>query len=241
VPLAGEYLFNNTLSSNNGAPALIATNPVGTPGFSIDTVFGTSRTVYSYTGNTSSPSAEGGLTLDTTGLLGSNALWSAEIDFKFNPGGGNWRRIIDVQNRSSDDGFYVDPGDSLIIYPDQVTSANGDFTTGDYNRVFIAVGSGSASFWLGTSSRTTTATSVMAINNPGNLLNLFLDNTGDYGTDWASGSIAYFALYNGTLNDSDVAQLAARPLPDGVPEPGTVSLLGIAFSAIGIALRRARA
>jgi hypothetical protein len=240
VPLAAEYLFNNTLNSDNGAPALTATDPMGAAGFSTDTVFGNSRTVYNF-GGTNANTQQGGLTLDTTGLLTSNSSWSAEVDFKFNERNNAWRRIIDVENRQSDNGFYVDPSNSLDIFP--VAGTPSSFSTGQYHQVFIAVGSGNVKVWLDTSAQFTISTTVMDFgkpDNPGDLLNLFLDNVVAGGqNEWSSGSIAYFALYNGALNDDDVAVLSGRELPvAAAPEPMTLAILGMSLVGLGLARRR---
>jgi len=79
VPLVAEFLFNNTLNSDDGAPSLIATDPLLTSSFGTDTVFGNSRTVYNFTGDASPPTLQGGLTLNTTGLLTSDAAWGLRL------------------------------------------------------------------------------------------------------------------------------------------------------------------
>jgi hypothetical protein len=236
APLVAEYAFNNTLNSTDGAPALTATDPLGTSGFVSDNVFGNTRTVYHFTGSTT-PSQQGGLTLNTTGLLSSDSSWSAEIDFEFFDRTNAWRRILDVQNRASDNGFYVDPGNHLDIYP--VAGTADTFNTDTYYKVFISVSGGTVSTWLGTSSQFTTTTNVMDINNPQNLINLFLDNTVGGGQgEWSSGNIAYFGLYNGALTDSDVATLSGRALPTGTPLPGSLVLLASGLAALAGIRRR---
>src|SRR5947209_3349849 len=66
------YLFNNNLSAQeSGAPALTAVDPQATSGFQTDTVFGQSRTVYNFIGNTT-PAQQAGLSLDTTGRIPAN-------------------------------------------------------------------------------------------------------------------------------------------------------------------------
>ena len=59
TPVA-QYEFNNTLASSAvGAPALIATDPLGLSGFVVDTVFGNSKPVWTF-GGAASPAANRG-------------------------------------------------------------------------------------------------------------------------------------------------------------------------------------
>ena len=49
--------------------------------------------------------------------------------------GGGWRRIVDTQNRQSDNGFYVDPGNRLQVYP--VVTGSTIFTTPGFHDVVL--------------------------------------------------------------------------------------------------------
>ncbi len=224
APVA-QYDFNsNFASSVAGAPALVETNPLGTSGFGTDTVFGTSRTVYNFNGNTT-PSEQGGLSLDTSGLLPSNSTYSVELVFKFTEHENAWRRIVDVQNRQSDNGFYVDPSNNLDIYP---VAGGAPFSNNVYHDVFLSNDNGVVSFYLDGSAQATVVTPVMNID-ASNTVNFFLDNVvaGGQG-EYSSGSIALIRFYDVAIADN---------IPT-VPEPGTYALLFAGLGVVGWAARR---
>ena len=227
------YLFNNSLNAQQGgAPALTATDPGGVAAYTTDTVYGQSRTVYSYGGSANPPTSQGGLTFDDSGgLIGTNS-YSVELVFEFFDRDGAWRRILDTYNRQSDSGFYIDPGNNEDIYP--VAGSATTFTTGVYHYVVLTNNGGVVDAYLDGTHELTTTTTVMNIdNNPGDLVNLFLDNTvaGGIG-EWSSGHIALARFDNGALTAGEVAALANDPFPSStVPEPSTltITLLGAAL------------
>lgn len=224
-----SYHFNNTLTSSvPGAPALIATDPHGTSGYGTDTVFGNSQTVYNFIG-TPDNAGQAGLTLNTTGLLTSNSVYTVELIFKFTERADAWRRIVDVQNRTSDNGFYVDPSNKLNVYP---IGGGSPFSNNEYHDVFLTNDNGTVKFYLDGSAQASLLTSVMDID-ASNLINLFLDNVVGGGQgEYSSGSIALFQLYNEALG-ADVIP----PVP-GVPEPQTYALLLVGLGVVAAATRR---
>jgi hypothetical protein len=218
------YTFNNTFTPlESGAPSLTATDPLATSGFQVMTVFGQSRTVYHFDGLNSPATSQGGLTLGTTGLIPANN-YSVEMVFEFAQRDGNWRRILDVQNRSSDNGFYVNTGNALEVFG--AAGTGGVFTTGSFFDVFLTVDAANqVNAYFGGVLQLTTTTTVMDINNPGNLLNLFLDNTVGGGQgEWSNGDISLFKVYDHALTAGEVRLETADPFATVVPEPATSAL-----------------
>lgn len=226
-----SYHFNNVLTSSvAGAPALIVTDPHATSGFGTDIVFGNSQAVYNFKG-TPDNAGQAGLTLNTAGLLTSNSVYTVELIFKFTEHANLWRRIVDVQNRSSDNGFYVNPGNVLDVFP---IGGGSPFTNNQYHDVFLTNDNGTVAFYLDGSAQASFNTSVMNID-ANNLINLFLDNVVAGGqNEYSSGSIALFQLYNEALGANVIP-----PVP-GVPEPQTYALLLAGICVVGAVARRRR-
>ena len=196
--LKAEYRFNGTLSSSvPGAPALVSVDPLGLNGFAADTVDGRTQPVFSWNGNATPVSQEAGLTLDTAGLVSSND-YSVELVFKLTQRPSLWRRILDVSNRQSDDGFYVDLGNYLAVYP--IISSQTPFTNNVYQDVLLTVGGGRVSAYLNGKVQFSEASALMNITNAPNSLIFFLDNTAGSGQgEFSNGSIALLRLYAGVV------------------------------------------
>lgn len=238
------YLFGGTLSAQEGGkPALTATDPLGLNAFTTDTVFGATHTVYQTVGNATPVLNQAGLTLDTTSLLSLNS-YSVEMVFKFSDRDGAWRRIIDVQNRQSDNGFYVDTSNQLDIYP---VTGGATFTNGVYHDVFLTVASdNTVSAYLDGALAFTGLTTNMDIANPGNLMNFYLDNTAGGGQgEYSNASTALIRLYDGPVSAGQIRTIAANPFAaasTAAPEPGTAALaaLFLPLTAVRLARRNRR-
>jgi hypothetical protein len=237
APVA-TYTFNGNFNAlEGGVPSLTSVDPLGTGAFQTETVFGVSRNTWHFDGSTT-PANQGGLSLDTTGLIPANN-YSVEMVFEFLGGTNAWRRILDVQNRQSDNGFYVDPSNHLDVFP---VGGSGNFTTGSFFDVFLTVdASNNVTAYFSGVSQFTDVTTVMDVNNPGNLMNFFLDNTVGGGQgEWAPGNISLLKVYNTALTAAQVAAETADPFASVVPEPTswTLMMAGGALLTIGKLRRR---
>jgi hypothetical protein len=233
--LEASYLFNGNLNAQQiGPPALTAVDPLAVASFVTDTVFGTSRTVYSYCGIASPPSSQGGLTLNTTGVLPSTTSYSVEMVFEFSGGTSAWRRILDVLNRTSDNGFYVDPSNVLDVFPTGSAGAT-PFTTGAYHYVVLTDSSGVATAYLDGSLQLTTSASG-GMDNINNVLTFFLDNTAGGGQgEWSAGRVSRINVWDGVLTADNVAtNFRSLTSGGGVPEPGTWVMLSIGLASLAL-------
>ena len=238
---AAQYSFGGTLASDTaGAPALVSVDPAGVNGFTTDTVFGQTRTVFSY-GGTTTPANQGGLTLATGTLLTSPSTYTVNMVFSFLPGGnaGGWQRILDASNRQSDDGLYISPSGALTVYPAPV-GGQPIWTNGVYHDVTLVDNNGSVSGYLdGVAQFTAVATTAMDLGAT-NLLTLFLDNTVGGGQgEWSPGRIALLQVFDSALDGGTIATLAANPFVASVPEPRSAAMLlsGLVLIAL-VATRR---
>lgn len=236
--VAATYLFQNTLAaSQGGAPALTAVDPLAASGFVTDTVFGDSRQVWEFSGS-STPANQAGLVYDNTVLAIPSSSYSVELVFQFFNSSG-YRRILDVQNRLSDGGLYVDPSSKLNIFP--AGSGPTTFTANAYHHVVVTNNGTQAIGYLDGVYQFTLNSNEMNINNGQNVINLFLDNTAGAGqSEYSSGRIALAQFYSGVLTSHEIADIyAADPVAAAsTPEPASVATLGASLAALMLYRRR---
>jgi len=143
----------------------------------------------------------------------------------------------DVENRQSDNGFYVEPSNQLNVYP--ITSGGATFTNNTYHDVALVNSAGVVYAYMDGTLSFSAATNVMDINNTGNLMNFFLDNTSGGGIgEYSSGRVALISLYSGALTASDVANIAGNPFAPSVPEPEEYIMMLLGFGMVGYQIKR---
>ncbi len=219
--LFASYTFLNTLSADqSGVPALTPVDPLNLSGFTTATVYGQTRPVYQWTGDNSLPTLEAGLSFNGSGLIAPND-YSVQMVFSFSQNPTIWRRILDVQNRASDTGLYLDPNSHLDLAGDTSSLAgSAPFNLNTFYDVVLVDSGGNVAAYLNGNLQFLVPSNVMDINNPGGLINLFLDNTGgNWGQEYSDGQIALFNVWNGGLTGQEVTALDRQV--SGVPEPSS--------------------
>lgn len=148
-----------------------------------------------------------------------------------------YRRLVDTQDRQSDDGLYTLNGD-IDLYP--TASGSTAITANVYSDLIYTDDGTTVDAYLNGVLQFSDADTQLNLNNsnnPGQLINLFLDNNvGGAQTEYSTGNIALFEVFNGVLSQSDVTTLAASPFANvgttsATPEPSS----WVSFAA-GLAL-----
>jgi hypothetical protein len=229
--LVATYTFDNTLAAQQPTvAALTAVDPLGTSGYQTSTVFGNSQTTYHFDGAATPVLDQGGLDLNTTGLISGND-YSVEMVVELT-GTSGWRRLLDSSDRQSDAGLYIDPGNNLDSYPNGGSSS--PFSANTFFDIFVTVDANTVTgYFSGVQQFSDTSTS---LNIATNTLGFFLDNVVGGGQgEWSSGNVALIKVFNTALTPDEVAAETADPFQGTTaPEPGTWMLIcggiaGIAF------------
>jgi PKD domain/Matrixin len=205
VPLAqAVYTFTGTLAGTGAVPSLL---PVGQGQFLTDTVLGVPQTVYAF-------DAGVGLSLDTTNIIPRDN-YSIEIVFRFEDTA-SWQKVIDFENRTQDTGLYVFNG-RLQFYPQFPA---GNVTAGQYYRVLLTRSADTQEvkgYIDGVGAFNFTDSQHRAdVDNPGSLLNFFLDDAQTSGIEVSPGRIALLRLYEDALTPAQMA--AMRAVMEGILE-----------------------
>ncbi len=204
--LTATYIFQNTLNSTSGGPALVGVDPLNRGSYLTDTVLGAQRTVYQFSGT---PNDQAGLSLLTTGVV--NPLsYSFEMVFTFTERPATFRRVFDVLDRTSDRGLYVNPQNRYTL--STLATGTAAQTNGQYQHVVVTVTGDRFRFYVNGQLDMNLGTSSMNLLTPNRIVHFFLDNTADASrTDYSSGRIALLRAYTNALSDAEVTQLARDP------------------------------
>ena len=234
-------LFGEQVTAQASVAALTAVDPTNQSGYFTDTVFGQQRTVYATGGMTNATASQGGFSLGTSSLIPANN-YSVEMVLSLSQRNNEWRRIIDVQNRVSDSGFYVSPGNQLNIYP---VGGGGNVNPNTYYHVVLSVAPNNINAYLNGQLAFSLTSDLMNINNannPGRNLLFYLDDNAVSG-EYSNARTALVQLYDRALSAGEVNSLSTNPFANNtaVPESGAGVLLALgAVLPIAIAVRRRR-
>ncbi len=184
------------------------------------------------TGSASPRTAQGGFTYNAKNKVPRDS-YSIDLVFAFNPPIlGNWRRILDMMNRNSSEGLYVDTSSYINFYSGAGTNVNA-FLAGTYYHVALVKRPGEIFVYVNgalVASRTGgTPLGIMnETNNPDQLVHFLLDDD----SEWAAAKIALFRVYSGALTAAEVQTIYSAPFTStvGLPAPGFQSS-GIVNSA----------
>jgi hypothetical protein len=215
-PPSATFLFADGFEAQQpGVAALVPVDPLGLSAFEDALVLGVPRRVWRFDGNAWPVEEQAGLQVPAAGEIPADR-YAIELVFELTERDGGWRRIADVQDRQSDNGFYVGPYDDTLEVYEYGTVAFGrvPFTTGAFHHVVLTHdAAGTVKAYLdGRMELETTRAAEMVLGVVGSPLNLFLDNAVGGGTgEFSDGRIALLRLYAEPLSDADVAALAADP------------------------------
>lgn len=218
APVA-SYQFNNNLNAvETGVPALTAIDPLNQSQFITDTVFGESRPVYEFKGNIKSIE-NAGLSFPSLNLLNKDDAFSIEMIFQFTENQSTWENILGLSNRQNDRAFYVQPNNSLQVWPDD--SGIDSFIFGEYHHVTLTNdGNGHITVYIDGAFQFDSSTETVNFSkytdvNPERLIHFFADNIVGGGQDeFSNGKVALIRIYDSELNAEDALEIKNNPFTE---------------------------
>lgn len=218
--LTAVWTFQNTLTPVVGSATLTAVDPLNRGAFVTDTVLGSQRTVYQFSGL---PTDQAGLSLSTVNVV--NPLsYSFELVFAFTERPSTFRRVFDVLNRTSDRGLYLNPQNRYTL--STLATGTAAQTNGQYQHLVLTVTGNRVRLYVNGQLDINLGTSSLNLETPNRIVHFFLDNLADQSRqDYASGRIALLRAYTNELSASEVTQLARDPFAANVG-PTTPSFTG---------------
>ncbi|MBA4066458.1 MAG: hypothetical protein C0501_22650 [Isosphaera sp.] len=218
--LIHQYRLDGSFADDLGGPSLVPAGGVLGP------------TSYAFGPNQ-------GLSLSNALPGTANATYSIELVFRFNTLTG-FRKIIDFQNRASDNGFYT--LDTALNFFPQATGPDGAFalntdarvvlTRNDLTDQVVGYVNGVPQFTF------VDVGNIAVFGTPNRIINFFIDDTVVTG-EASGGVVDLIRIYDTALTGAEVAALVNPGA--AVPEPASVVLLAAgAAGVVGYRRRRGR-
>ncbi len=130
--------------------------------------------------------------------------------FTFTERPSTFRRVFDVQDRTSDRGLYLNPPNRYTL--STLSTGTASQTNGQYQHVVVTVTADRFRFYVNGQLDMNLGTSSMNLLTANRIVHFFLDNTADQSrADYSSGRIALLRAYTNALSDAEVIQLARDP------------------------------
>jgi hypothetical protein len=212
--LIRDYELNGSLADALGGPSLTADG--GTLG----------ATRYSFGANQ-------GLSLATSALA-SNSVYTIELVFEFDQFN-SWRKIIDFNALTTDDGFYFSPSNQIAFYP-AVNGGPAVTTPTDVHVVLTRDAAGNVTLYPNGTPQAAFSDpafgNIAVFRGADNLIHFFEDDAATSHAEASRGSVDCIRIYDSALSSSAVANLTAcgaavPPPPNNTPEPGTIALVAL--------------